>query len=138
MLDAQDSAVEEQYATVCNVLNEIGATENQRLIVLNKIDMLSENDIRRAVLSKLFPDAIYVSAATGFGLNNLIDNFFEKLSGTEKRYRLPFEKLNLLSQVRQVSPVTSEEGLDDCVEFSARINESGKLYSILESYILTK
>ncbi|MBR5867047.1 MAG: GTPase HflX [Spirochaetaceae bacterium] len=138
VLDAQDSAVEEQYATVCNVLNEIGATENQRLIVLNKIDMLSENDIRRAVLSKLFPDAIYVSAVTGFGLNNLIDNFFEKLSGTEKRYRLPFEKLNLLSQVRQVSPVTSEEWLDDCVEFSARINESGKLYSILESYILTK
>ena len=71
-------------------------------------------------------------------LSNLIDNFFEKLSGTEKRYRLPFEKLNLLSQVRQVSPVTSEEWLDDCVEFSARINESGKLYSILEPYILTK
>ena len=112
--------------------------EKNAIIVLNKIDMLSENDIRRTVISKLFPDAIYVSATTGFGLNNLIETFFEKLAGTEKRYRLPFEKLNLLSQVRQISPVSSEEWLDDCVEFSARLNESGKLYSILEPYILTK
>jgi len=57
--------------TVEDVLEEIGAGERPRLLVLNKIDRLSESD--RRGLRSLHPEAVQVSAATGEGIDDLVE-----------------------------------------------------------------
>ncbi|HEV3070878.1 MAG TPA: GTPase HflX [Solirubrobacteraceae bacterium] len=71
VLDA--SAPPEQAETMCQsveaVLEEIGAGETPRLLVLNKVDMLGESE--RHALRLRHPKALLVSAASGEGLKEL-------------------------------------------------------------------
>jgi GTP-binding protein HflX len=60
---------EQAIAAVNSVLAEIGADDAPRLIVLNKIDLLDEEDRRHLAISS--PGAIPVSAAEGIGLDAL-------------------------------------------------------------------
>src|SRR4051795_9938612 len=77
------SAPEEELVdmtrAVEDVLEEIGAGDTARLLVLNKADMLDEE--RRRELSFRHPDGILISAATGEGLDELrerIEDAFRK------------------------------------------------------------
>jgi GTPase len=63
--DLQDSMI----AAVDAVLDEIGAHDLPRELVVNKIDAVDE--IRRRRLAARFPDAVQVSAQTGAGLDEL-------------------------------------------------------------------
>src|SRR5436305_6086403 len=67
------SAPEDELAAMLSavdeVLGEIGAGERPRLLALNKIDLLGEDD--RRALSFRYPRAAQVSAATGEGLEQL-------------------------------------------------------------------
>src|SRR5262249_29575901 len=56
-------------AAVESVLDEIGAGERTRLLVLNKVDEVDTEG--RAALANRHPDAVMVSAATGEGLDAL-------------------------------------------------------------------
>ena len=58
-----------------DVLEEIGAGERPRLLVLNKADLLDEPSARRAVNGHR--DALLVSAATGEGLDALRERIEE-------------------------------------------------------------
>jgi GTP-binding protein HflX len=58
-----------QARAVAEVLDEIGAAEVPRLLVLNKIDLVDRDG--RAALANRQPDAVQVSAATGEGLDRL-------------------------------------------------------------------
>jgi GTPase len=58
-----------QAAAVAEVLDEIGASEVPRLLVLNKIDLLGPD--ARAALANREPGAARVSAASGEGLDGL-------------------------------------------------------------------
>jgi GTP-binding protein HflX len=58
-----------QARAVAEVLDEIGAAEVPRLLVLNKIDLVDPDG--RAALANRQPDAVQVSATTGEGLDRL-------------------------------------------------------------------
>jgi GTP-binding protein HflX len=58
-----------QARAVAEVLDEIGAAEVPRLLVLNKIDLVDRDG--RAALANRQPDAVQVSATTGEGLDRL-------------------------------------------------------------------
>ena len=58
VLDSSDAEVEAQYETVCNVLDDIGADKNQRIILLNKIDKSDDEKGTLASLRSKFKDAI--------------------------------------------------------------------------------
>ena len=65
--------------TVADVLGEIGSGEVPRLLVMNKVDLLDAPG--RARLAAREPDAVFVSARTGEGLDDLreaINAFFER------------------------------------------------------------
>ncbi len=68
ILHVVDASADEEDRTemmraVDEVLEEIGAGDRPRMLVLNKIDALDEDE--REVLARRFPDAVLVSAATG-------------------------------------------------------------------------
>jgi GTPase len=64
-----DERLEETIAAVEAVLDEIGASELPRELVLNKIDTV--DTLHRRRLANRYPTALAVSAATGLGLDEL-------------------------------------------------------------------
>jgi len=71
LVDASDPDPDHQLVSVRLVLQQIGADEVDELVVFNKIDAASESAVRR--LRSLHPDAIFISAATGIGIEELLD-----------------------------------------------------------------
>ena len=72
VLDAADPNARRMLDTVNEVLSDIGAKDNPRLIVLNKIDKL-ENNAELLMLTHEFPDAIPASAVTGVGIDRVVE-----------------------------------------------------------------
>ncbi|MBQ6782103.1 MAG: GTPase HflX [Treponema sp.] len=79
VLDASDEKAESQYTTVVKVLEEIRANHTPRIIVLNKIDALSDDTTPLARLTALFPDAVQVSAKTHAGFDLLFARINKEL-----------------------------------------------------------
>ncbi len=77
VLDSSDPNALEEAATVLKVLEQIGADQKPRLVVLNKIDELESPDgegserllLQLAALKERFPDALEASAKSGAGLD---------------------------------------------------------------------
>ena len=77
VLDSSDPNALEEAATVLKVLEQIGAGQKPRLVVLNKIDALESLGgegserllVQLATLKERFPDALEASAKSGAGLD---------------------------------------------------------------------
>lgn len=133
VLDSSDVEAEFQYKTVCDVLEEIGATKNPRLILLNKID---KNDDLTQTLSALrlkFPEAICISAKEEIGFVELKDKIYELLYGELANYVIPTSQSVLINEVRKAGCIQSEEWLDDGVHISARM--TGRLLALCSPYV---
>ena len=77
--DAANPAVYDQIAAAYSVLEEIGIQEKDTLLVVNKVDALPDR-IRLDGLLGRYPNAVPISAQTGFGLANLAAAVSEALS----------------------------------------------------------
>ena len=123
VLDAADPNAEYHYQTVCNVLQEIGADKNPRLILLNKIDKAEEEEAGQVYtqLRHKFPDAISVSAKEQKGFIELKDKITELLYGEKGEYIFPATQTVLINELRKAGCIISEEWLDDGVHITARM-----------------
>lgn len=80
VLDVSNVRARQELDTVRQVLDEIGATEQKRLLVLNKTDALAHNaDL--LVFTREFPDAIAISAKTGRGIAELVERVRDAMRG---------------------------------------------------------
>lgn len=132
VIDASDSQAKFQYDTVIQVLKEIKAEQNNRLIVLNKWDAVKEKEIDQAELQLLFPDAVKVSARTHEGFDQLSERISEKLLDAMNEYEIPAEEQDILRQIRANGVISEENWLDSSVVLKARI--SGRTAAIAEKY----
>jgi GTP-binding protein HflX len=106
---------------VDEVLEEIGAGEKPRLLVLNKSDLLSEEERRDVGLSH--PDAVMVSALTGDGLEELRNRieraFAETL--TEVELLIPYSQGGRLHELHEVAGELERSDGPDGVLVHARV-----------------
>ena len=72
VLDVSHQRARQQFDTVNEVLADIGATTQTRLLLLNKIDALESNADLLAMQSE-FGDALPISAKTGRGLDAVVE-----------------------------------------------------------------
>jgi GTP-binding protein HflX len=79
VVDASNPDAEEQIKAVNGVLAELGCGDKPTLLVLNKVDRLTDRSYLD-VLQTHHPRAVAVSAATGQGLGELRDAVIEALS----------------------------------------------------------
>jgi GTP-binding protein HflX len=77
--DAANPAVYEQIAAAYHVLEEIGIERKDTLLVVNKIDALPDRVRLDGILNR-YPNAVPISARTGFGMPNLAAAVSEALS----------------------------------------------------------
>ena len=77
VLDCASSEVDMQWQTTMEVLSSLGADPGKIQVVFNKIDRipLEDRPFRFAHLSELFPEAVFVSAKSGEGLEKLKHRF---------------------------------------------------------------
>jgi GTPase len=112
VVDASHPQFEEHVAVVRQTLREIGADEKKVLLVFNKVDALAERGLLTA-LREEFPDAVYVSALRGVGLDTLRARM---LALSEADYVtceavLPLSEGGAIAHLRRVADVLEEEYL---------------------------
>jgi GTP-binding protein HflX len=102
-------------------LEEIGAGASPRLLVMNKIDLLDDEERRE--LSLRHPDAVLVSAETGEGLEELRYRVAESIRASLIRVELliPFEAGDRLSELHQIAGDLEREDRADGVLVRARL-----------------
>lgn len=89
VIDASSPDRERHAAAVRRVLEEVGAAAVARLDVFNKIDRLLDDERRR--LSEADPAAVLVSAATGEGLDRLLEAISDRLALDPLRVHLELD-----------------------------------------------
>jgi GTPase len=103
------------------VLEEIGAGEKPRLLVLNKADLLGEEERQEVLL--WHPDAVLVSAAEGEGLEELSERveaaFAETL--TEVELLIPYSEGGRLHELHEVAGELERTDGPDGVLVHARV-----------------
>jgi GTP-binding protein HflX len=106
---------------VDEVLEEIGASGKPRLLVLNKADLLTEDDRDEALTDH--PDAVLVSALDGGGLDELraaIEQAFEDTLA-EVELLIPYEEGARLHELHEVAGDLERTDRDDGVLVHARV-----------------
>ena len=133
VLDSSDKNAMLHYETVCNVLEEIGADKNPRLILLNKVDITDEDKSITNELRHKFPDAICVSAKEELGFLELKDKIYEMLYGEIADYIIPASQTVLINELKKTGCIQSEEWLDDGVHITARA--TGRLLALISPFL---
>ncbi len=119
---APEERLEEQIASVEEVLREIGADRVPVLLVLNKIDAVDPLGRRR--LHNRHPDAVATSARTGEGLDALRARIAEQFSERFEPVRLliPHDEGGVLSELYAMgAPIEERVDRDDGVLVVARL-----------------
>jgi GTPase len=103
------------------VLDEIGADSSPRLLVMNKVDLLDEEERRELRLRHT--DAQLVSAETGEGLEGLRVMIAASIGKglTEVELLVPFESGERLSELHEIAGDLEREDREDGVLVRARI-----------------
>ena len=125
LLHVVDGSAEDpnaQVAAVHSVLSQIGAVEVPELIVVNKIDATAEDGL--ASLRHAYPEAVFVSAVTGEGVETLRAAIESRLPqpGVLVRALVPYARGDLLDKAHRSGKVISTESTADGTRLVARVH----------------
>jgi GTP-binding protein HflX len=132
VVDGADPDPLGQIDAVRVVLGEIDAAAVPELIVVNKVDAMSEEDI--LTLRRALPGAVWVSARTGAGLDTLREQIAARLPhpDVDVDVLVPYGRGDLVARVHRDGEVLTEKHEDGGTRLSARVD--GALAAALEEY----
>jgi GTPase len=118
---ADEDEMLEMLRAVDSVLDDIGAGDRPRVLVLNKADLLS--DERREELFFRHPDGVLVSAVTGEGMDALTERIADEF---ERQLRpvellLPYAEGGRLAELHDVAGDLEREDTPEGVRVRARL-----------------
>ncbi len=114
--DASSPTVLDQCRAVDEILDELGAGDNRRVVALNKVDLLGPQGARRATgaLLERYPVVVPVSALRGRGLDALGDAIDAAMRPDMVAVELlvPYGRENVLHELRLVGGLEGTEYTD--------------------------
>jgi GTP-binding protein HflX len=118
---ASEQQASEMLRSVQETLEEIGAGDQPRLLVLNKVDLLDAD--AREELRLRHPDAVLVSGTGGEGLDELGQQIVEQLAHTLRRVELlvPYADGGSLAELHELAGDVDREDTPDGVRVRALI-----------------
>jgi GTP-binding protein HflX len=125
IIDVANSDTLKQIESVNNVLKEIGCGQKPILEVLNKVDIVRRiGDLE--MLQTLFPDAVCISAKTGYGLEKLNEAVAARYKGTELLLRVASSQSNgkVQSFLRAHGQILNEQYQDSSVLIEAKLGRN--------------
>jgi GTP-binding protein HflX len=136
VLDVNSPEVDSHAETTLSVLKELGAKEKKVITVFNKLDALWD-EATRYDLSIRYPDALFISAHTGEGLDTLQDKMEAIIEAdfTQVRLLIPHNRYDLVARLHREGGVRKEEARDEGTYLVGSVPE--RMMSVLQPYILT-
>ncbi len=120
--DASSPEADAQQSAVAETLRELGADALPQALVFNKVDLLDA--AARRDLESRHPDAVFISAATGEGVDDALAEVQESLSGRWllRELDLPAARaFSLTALVRQSSQVLAQDAVRDRIRLRLRL-----------------
>jgi GTP-binding protein HflX len=110
VLDAAHPRVHEFYNTTTAVMKELGAGDKKVLLVLNKMDLVTEDSLR-AELKLAYPDAVPISVLKDQGMGDLMHRLHLMLADRVVRLRVlvPMTRMDLVNLAHQEGKVLAEK-----------------------------
>jgi len=129
VVDASNPLMEKQIYVVNQVLEELGVLEKESILVFNKIDQLTEDEVRD--LEIRYPGSITMSALKGIGKEALLARISDLIMQEmpEIILEIPYQSSYLINEIHQHGEVINEEYLNESIQIKARVPLSlaGKL-----------
>lgn len=124
VVDASSPSAWQQYEAVQGVLAELGCGENRTLVLLNKIDAVTDA-AGLSVLRHQLPEAISISARSGVGLEVLVERVRELVTGRPQRatVRLPVSDGRATHMIEQHARVLDRRYVDGVVEMDVTLGD---------------
>jgi GTP-binding protein HflX len=122
---ADASAPEEDLVAMMGaveeVLDEIGADEAPRVLVLSKADAVDSEG--REQLERRYPDAVLVSALTGEGIDGLVERIGSEFARSLERVELliPYEQGARLAELHELDGELGREDTPEGVRVTAQL-----------------
>ncbi|HEY4270151.1 MAG TPA: GTPase HflX [Galbitalea sp.] len=125
VVDASHPDPGSQLATVRDVIGEIEAREIPEIVVFNKSDLM--DDDQRLVLRGLEPSAVFVSARTGEGIDELLERIAAIIPQPEVEMTLlvPYDRGEIISRLHVGGRVLSTEYLETGTLVKALVHPAG-------------
>jgi GTP-binding protein HflX len=120
--DAASPDVHEQIDAVNQVLSDLGIREKDALLVLNKTDVLESPDVLPVLLEE-YPNAVFISAVNGAGLEQLAVAVSDALSREflELTIKANVGNGRLAAMLAKDGEILSKHYTDETVEFHCRV-----------------
>jgi GTP-binding protein HflX len=124
VVDGAHPDPEGQVRAVREVLAEVGAERVPELLVINKIDAAGEDTLLR--LKRAWPEAVFVSARTGVGIDGLRAAIEARLPrpAIEVRAVVPYDRGDLVARLHQRAKVMSTAHTADGTLLHVRVDEA--------------
>jgi GTPase len=121
VVDAASSDAEHQIESVRAVLREIGAGQVPELLVLNKVDVAHDLDVKGLLVAH--PQADIVSAVTGEGVSVLLDTLAARLRALAPIVELlvPYERGDVVAALHREGEVLVEVHVQGGSRLRARL-----------------
>lgn len=113
VIDASQPDPNDHIEAVNEVLGQIGAGNIPRLLAMNQADKLDGEARER--IGNQFPDALFISALKGEGLQELLEAVSTALSASQSvaDYVVPFDRGDVRSQMHELGEVMEESGAEE-------------------------
>lgn len=114
VLDAGSYQVESHWETTLAVLDELGAGDKRMLVVFNKCDTV-DNLVTKARLRAISPEAVFVSAKTGEGLDMLVAELekFAQKDSSQMNLKIGPERHDMVSLLHRVATISKSDYAED-------------------------
>ncbi len=124
IVDGSDADPFGQVSAVREVLAEIGAGDVAEQLVINKIDAATDDTL--SALRTRFPDAVFVSARTGAGLDELSARLEQRLPrpGVQVDVLVPYSRGDLIERIHREGELVTVEHTGDGTRVVARVGEA--------------
>lgn len=96
--DISDPNFKQQITYVEDILREINAISHERILIFNKIDLIS-NHLLLENIQNLFPNAIFISAKTGQGIDKLKQKMAEIISSNFNTYEIFLSNSDYIDEI---------------------------------------
>jgi GTP-binding protein HflX len=124
VVDAAQPDPAAQIDAVAGVLGEIGALQIPTILALNKRDLVTDLDAK--ALTARYPDAVFISAVRGDGLDELLATLGDRVASARLvvEFEIPFDRGDVRSHLHDEGEVLAESFEDGGYRLQVRTSQA--------------
>ncbi len=123
VVDGSNHNLDERIGIVEDVLEDLDANPNEKMLIINKIDLLPPERIEK--LKTCYPRASFISARTGEAVDKLLQTIDRSINErlTSISLMLPYENAGLIEEIHNRGQVEEEDYCQKGISISALVPE---------------